>query len=47
MCNSFASLCCDYLGAAPTPYMYAQDAILNLPNSCLRSTIILLDSKGV
>ena len=36
--NSFASLCCGYLGAAPIPYV--QDNILNLPNPYLRSTTI-------
>ena len=40
--KSYASLGCDYLGAAPIPYV--QEAILNLPNPYLRSTIVLLDT---
>ena len=43
--KSFASLCCGYLGPAPTPYV--QDVILNLPNSYLRSNTILLDKLHV
>ena len=44
ICKSFGSLCCGYmyLGAAPVPYV--QDAILYLPNFCLRSATVLLDS---
>ena len=38
------SLCCDYLGAAPTPYVH--ETILNLPTSFVRNTTVhvLLDT---
>ena len=39
--NSFASLYCGYLGAAPIPYV--QDTVLNLHNPYLRRTTVLLD----
>ena len=41
--KSFASLCCGYLGDAPSPYV--QDIILNLPNPYFRSSTILLDTS--
>ena len=39
--KSFALLCSGYLGAAPIPY--PQGTFLNLPNSYLSSTTILID----
>ena len=45
ICKSFRSLYCGYVGAAPIPYVL--DAILNLPNSYLRSTTVLLDKIHV
>ena len=41
--SKFASLRCGYLGSAPIPYV--QDTILNLPNSYLRSTTVILDKN--
>ena len=43
-CNCFASLCSDYIEAAPIPYVQA--AKLNLPHPYLRSTTMLLDICG-
>ena len=41
--DSFTSLCGGCLGAAPIPY--AHNAILNLPNLYIRSTVAVLLDK--